>query len=214
MDQTDKERTMTYSKSFIMDWLAGIATGAINLHIDNMAVAESAIEMLQDVEDEEDEMGSLEQISPHFTLSELCYSSTAEAQDIENVPNDAETDQLDQLANKTLEKIRAICNGKPVMISSGFRCQELNTCIGGATNSAHLYGAAADITIPQFGSPLDVCNKLFPHLRELEIDQLIYETNSSGGAWVHVGRATGGAAPRHQAFSIIKGVTQNSPFPA
>lgn len=203
---------MSYSKEDVLVWLNIVADGSIRFIDDNVGLALTALELIESSEDENEDLGTLEQISPHFTLSELCYSETADAQDIENIPENDEIAQLDLLANKTLEKVRTICNGKPVMISSGFRCQELNACIGGATSSAHLHGAAADITVPQFGSPLDVCNAIYPHIKELEIDQLIYETNSSGGAWVHIGRSSEGM-PRYQSFSIIKGVTQSSPFP-
>jgi len=42
----------------------------------------------------------------------------------------------------------------------------LNAAVGGAANSAHLYGCAADFTIPAFGSVLDVCKAIEPHLAE------------------------------------------------
>lgn len=35
--------------------------------------------------------------------------------------------------------------GKPIWVSSGYRCTELNTLIGGVKNSHHLLGCAADI---------------------------------------------------------------------
>jgi uncharacterized protein YcbK (DUF882 family) len=38
--------------------------------------------------------------------------------------------------------------GKPVIINSGYRCPAHNKAIGGATNSQHLYGRAADIICP------------------------------------------------------------------
>jgi hypothetical protein len=204
---------MSYSKEEVLLWLSGIADGAIKLDLRNEEYALAAIDMIEgDADETDDDIETLEQLSPHFTLSELIYSATADARDIDNVPNDAEIDQLDLLANLTLEKVRTICDDKPVLISSGFRCKELNTCIGGASNSAHLFGAAADITIPQFGLPLDVCKALYPYLKELQIDQLIYETNQSGGAWVHIGRRPEGE-PRHEAFSIVQGATSQHPFP-
>jgi hypothetical protein len=124
-------------------------------------------------------------LSPHFTLSELTYSDTAVAYDIDNTPNAEETEQLSALANVTLEGIREICGNKPVTITSGFRCDEVNALIGGAANSAHKYGCAADFIIPEFGTPVEVCKAIEPHLQELGIDQLIHENDS----WIHVGRA-------------------------
>jgi uncharacterized protein YcbK (DUF882 family) len=34
----------------------------------------------------------------------------------------------------------------------------LNAAVGGASNSAHIYGRAADFTIPAIGSVSDVCH--------------------------------------------------------
>lgn len=38
--------------------------------------------------------------------------------------------------------------GKPLVITSGYRCKTHNKNVGGATNSQHLYGTAADVVIP------------------------------------------------------------------
>lgn len=46
-----------------------------------------------------------------------------------------------------LEQIRAHFGDKPVTINSGYRCPAHNADIGGATNSQHLYGTAADIVV-------------------------------------------------------------------
>lgn len=51
----------------------------------------------------------------------------------------------------------------PVVINSGYRCPEHNKKIGGAPNSRHTYGDAADITVK--GVPTEVvfnyCIKVF-----------------------------------------------------
>lgn len=39
--------------------------------------------------------------------------------------------------------------GQPLTITSGFRCIKHNAAVGGAKNSQHLYGTAADITAPK-----------------------------------------------------------------
>lgn len=67
-----------------------------------------------------------------------------------------------------------------VLISSGYRSPDLNAAVGSAGSSAHLYGCAADFTIPGFGSVEDVCHAIKPHLAEFGIRQLIDE--SGGGA--------------------------------
>lgn len=137
-------------------------------------------------------------LSEHFTLSELTHSDTANQYGISNVPDAAAAEQLSLLANKTLEGIRTLCGDKPVLISSGFRNYEVNALIGGAENSAHLYGCAADFTVPEFGDVTAVCHAIEPHLAELGIDQLIHENDS----WVHVGRVAAPAAPRCECLTI------------
>jgi len=150
-------------------------------------------------------------LTPHFTLAEMTYSQTAVNNGIANTPNAAEHAELTNTA-ELLEKIRAICGNAPVTVSSGFRNAEVNALVGGAPNSAHRWGGAADIEIPLVGDPLVVCWKIFPHMKDLAIDQLIYE--SGGGAyWVHVGRAAPGSPARCQAFSIVNGATVTQPFP-
>ena len=50
-----------------------------------------------------------------------------------------------ELVNK-LEKLR-ILYGKIIVVNSGYRCQEHNKAIGGASRSQHMLGNAADIVI-------------------------------------------------------------------
>lgn len=45
-----------------------------------------------------------------------------------------------------LQKIRDHF-GKPVVINSGYRCPYHNKRVGGASNSQHIYGKAADIVV-------------------------------------------------------------------
>jgi len=66
---------------------------------------------------------------------------------------------------EALEALRSAIGGKPIIVTSGYRCQEHNKMIGGAINSDHLYGWAADIVID--GVPSDVIAneaEKMPHL--------------------------------------------------
>jgi hypothetical protein len=143
-------------------------------------------------------------LSPHFTLSEFIASDTAAMNGIDNSPDEAALAELEKTAD-LMELIRAACLENPVLISSGYRCPALNSAVGGASNSAHLYGCAADFTVPGFGSVLDVCHAIEPYLAEWGVDQLIYEN----AAWVHVGRANPGAEPRYQCLTINSSGTFN-----
>ncbi len=46
-----------------------------------------------------------------------------------------------------LEQIRDRCGGRPIHILSGFRCPTHNAAVGGASESRHMHGDAADIRI-------------------------------------------------------------------
>jgi zinc D-Ala-D-Ala carboxypeptidase len=135
------------------------------------------------------------QLSPHFTLAEFTYSQTASREGIPNQPDAAALENLKRTAD-VMEKVRTICGSVPVQITSGYRGPQLNKAIGGATNSAHLYGLAADFIVPAFGDPLKVCQAIQPHLQELGVDQLIWEYQD----WTHLGLSSG--PPRYQCLTI------------
>ena len=82
-------------------------------------------------------------LSKNFSLEELIKSDTANECGIKNSPNSLELKNLTNLTTKILQPIRDAF-GKPIIISSGFRCVQLNKKVGGASNSDHLFGAAAD----------------------------------------------------------------------
>lgn len=46
-----------------------------------------------------------------------------------------------------LEALRARLGGRPVIVTSGYRCPAHNRAVGGARMSQHLYGNAADIIV-------------------------------------------------------------------
>jgi zinc D-Ala-D-Ala carboxypeptidase len=184
----------TYTEDQVLEWLGKIAEGwALSDMEDNEGLAQAAIVLIS----EPVVILPPGYLSPNFTIEELTYSDTAHAYGLDNTPNAAAAEQLSLLANNTLEKIRDICLGYPVCISSGYRGPEVNAMVGGAEGSAHLLGCAADFTIPEFGTPIEVCKAIEPFMVELEIDQLIHENDS----WVHVGRTASGA-PRHECLTI------------
>ena len=85
-------------------------------------------------------------LSPHFTLGELCKTKTG----IENVPNEAQVENLKRLC-RWLEQLRRRWNNlygegdDPIVINSGFRSPEVNKAVGGVATSNHLTGCAVDI---------------------------------------------------------------------
>ena len=125
----------------------------------------------------------MHKLTEHFTLEELTYSYTAKQYNIDNRPNKFQISELTRLCKNILEPIRQK-TGKPIIISSGYRCKELNDRIGGAKNSDHLYSCACDIkckgmTVKEL---FDIIVEMIKN-EEIEVRQLIDENDYS---WVHV----------------------------
>lgn len=122
-------------------------------------------------------------LTPHFSLAELTASNTAKARGIDNTPAPEHLDKL-ILTAELLERVRTLL-GCPVIVTSGYRCMQLNIAVGGVTSSDHARGQAADIVAPGFGTPYQVAKKLAPMVSQLGIGQLILE-GVKGKQWVHV----------------------------
>jgi zinc D-Ala-D-Ala carboxypeptidase len=135
------------------------------------------------------------QLTEHFSLEELIASELAARQGIDNTPGDGLLANLRVLA-RGLERVRTTLGGKPIHVNSGYRCAALNTAIGGASNSMHMQGLAADILCPQFGPPLSVCRAILAG--GLETDQIIHEF----GRWCHVAFAAPGTPARRELLTI------------
>ena len=83
-------------------------------------------------------------LSKNFSLSEFERSETAERLGIDNsIPNEAQLN-LRTLCVKVLQPLRDLY-GKPLTISSGYRCEELNRAVGGVPTSQHRLGEASDV---------------------------------------------------------------------
>lgn len=120
-------------------------------------------------------------LSKNFDSNEFIYSVTAQANRINNAPSIEVMNNLKALCENVLQPLRDYLNS-PVKITSGYRCKELNTKVGGKSNSQHLTGNAADLITP-YKNLKDVFNYI---KNNLVYDQLLYEYNSIGDIWVHV----------------------------
>jgi len=122
-------------------------------------------------------------LSPHFSLEEMIKSQAGDRAGIDNMPSAAHREALRALCVHVLEPIRERFG--PVMVTSGYRCVALNRSMGGAPNSQHMDGEAADIEVPGM-SNADLARWIEKHL---EYDQLILECYKPGipsSGWVHV----------------------------
>lgn len=128
----------------------------------------------------------------YFTINELCYSATAQANGINNTPNATQRNALTALVDTVLDPLRRAW-GKPILVNSGYRCPALNKLLPNASpTSQHMRGEAADITT---GSP-ETNRQLYDLAISLHlpIDQLIGER---GYTWLHISHKASGYN-RHQ----------------
>ena len=144
------------------------------------------------------------QLTDNFSLEELIASEVASRSGIDNRPPQDLIPNLLTLA-KGLEQVRAALRGLPVHVNSGYRCAALNAAVGGAKNSMHVRGLAADILCPQFGTPLQVCRAIVA--AGIPTDQIIHEF----GHWCHVSFPAAGAAARNELLTIASSAAGYQP---
>ena len=132
-------------------------------------------------------------LTPHITLEEMTASETAARRGINNIPTDPVILSNLKKTAELLEEVRTLLGSRPIIISSGYRCLELNTAIGSKPTSAHVQGQAADFTCPGYGTPYKVCQAIISS--NIQFDQLIYELAS----WVHIAWS---ASNRRQILTI------------
>lgn len=124
-------------------------------------------------------------LSEHFTYRELTYSSTSNKHNIDNNPNEKQTQNLIRLCQTVLEPIR-IKYGKAITVTSGFRNPILNRLVGGANNSQHKEGEAADIKCDNNAKLFYLIKEMIER-KEIEVGQLIWEKgDNKNPQWIHI----------------------------
>lgn len=115
-------------------------------------------------------------ISTNFTLDEVSHSDYAVLHKIDNTMPDIYFSNAQNLAKYVLEPVR-MHFGQPFSPESWFRCERVNSGVGGSKTSDHMIGAAADIVVPKVS-----LMALAAYIRDnLQFDQIILENS-----WVHV----------------------------
>lgn len=126
--------------------------------------------------------GVVTQLTAHFTLEELTASNTAKRLKIDNTPSNEVRANLARLAG-ALEVVRALGGDKPLVIHSGYRSPALNAKVGGAKNSYHMKGLAADFDAP-FGMTHDELQKKIAS-SGIPFDLVLEEKARDGAHWLH-----------------------------
>lgn len=118
-------------------------------------------------------------LSDHFTLWEFLYSDTAVKHGLMGKQLEISSEHvynLKRLCDNVLEPLRLKFG--VVVVTSGYRCKELNRIVGSSPTSQHTVGEAADVTVSKGN------REAFEWLaKNVVFDQLIDEYNFS---WVHV----------------------------
>ncbi|MBG1265660.1 peptidase M15 [Nostoc sp. WHI] len=120
-------------------------------------------------------------LSTNFKLWEFVISPTADLLRVDNTPTPGEIRNLERLCQQILQPARDALG--PLKINSGFRSEELNKAVGGANNSAHRQGLAADVV------PLNVGTKQLAKWvnDNCEFDQIILEFGTlDNPRWIHL----------------------------
>jgi len=124
------------------------------------------------------------QLSKHFKLEEFTKSMTATRKGINNEPGSGDIKNLENLCYEILEPLRAKF-GKPIIITSGYRSEELCEAIGSKKTSQHSKGQAADLEIASIPN-IQIAYWL---KNNVDFDQLIlefYSKDDPSAGWVHV----------------------------
>ena len=130
-------------------------------------------------------------LSEHFTLGELCKTSYHTTDG--NIPSHVAIENLKNICEGWLEDLRYSYNALygdggdiPIIISSGYRSEEVNRKCGGAKGSNHLTGCAVDIKcygpeqmIRMAGILLDIADGT-----KRDFDELIQEKRGTT-YWIH-----------------------------
>jgi uncharacterized protein YcbK (DUF882 family) len=147
----------------------------------------------------EADMNKKAKLSEHFTLGELCKTSYHTADG--NIPSRVAIENLKNICENWLEDLRYSQNTLygdrsqesgdsrndiPIIISSGYRSEEVNRLCGGAKGSNHLIGCAVDIKcygpeqmIRMAGILLDISDGT-----KRDFDELIQEKRGTT-YWIH-----------------------------
>ena len=146
----------------------------------------------------------------YFTIEELTYSQTAVKKGIRNETTPEVEQNLIALVCVVLDPAREKW-GKPIHVSSGYRCPELNKAVGGVPTSQHLKGEAADITAGSRRENAELGRLI---VKSGCFDQVIFEQSNRECTecdWIHVSWKRVGTN-RRNVLRLVKGSKKYEPI--
>lgn len=121
----------------------------------------------------------------HFSFQEFERSETAYRHGIDNTAPEGARRNIAVLVDRVLDPLREAW-GKPIYVTSGYRCPRLNAAVGGVANSNHMKGLAADIRATgKYQIDREGNRRLYDLARSLRlpVKELLWE---KGGSWIHI----------------------------
>jgi len=136
-------------------------------------------------------------------VSNFYRSSTASEKGLSNVPEKGSIQESNsKYSQGILNNMQQKVFGGKMVLTSGFRSQEVNMAVGGKVQSDHQQGLAADIQVPGM-SPMQVAQKVASS--GVPFDKLIVEPS-----WVHVSFPKQGQKPKYHVFSMDKQISSKA----
>ena len=132
-------------------------------------------------------------MSKYFSPFEFIKSDTAKKLGINNEPDEEKTNnilQLIKIMDIFRERWTEYCEenhlGNPaIVITSGYRSEELNKAVGGSKTSAHRLGYACDFKAKN-GLNKELFEVVVDTLKCIEFEELIWEKGDKyNPAWIH-----------------------------
>ena len=138
-------------------------------------------------------------LSQHYTLGEMTKTGTG----IPNIPSRVSIENLRNICENWLEEMRYDYNTlyclkpgedyetsqsvEPVIITSGFRSEDVNRAVGGSPSSNHLTGCAVDIRCAGFEQAVRYATILLDIADDTrqDYDELFIERKKGGRYWLH-----------------------------
>ncbi len=142
----------------------------------------------------------MEQFTKNFSYDELIASATAKRLGLDNTPTPEEKERLRQLAEDILQPIRDAWRA-PIVVTSGFRSEEVNKAVGGVKTSQHRLGEAADIKVGGKDRNKKLFNLIYKLIStgKIKVGQLIDEYSYS---WIHVSLPRTNGKPNNQILHL------------
>ena len=138
-------------------------------------------------------------LSPHFSYEEMTRSAWADANGVENQPDELQLACMINLCWKLGEPLREIFSR--AVIRSGFRTAEVNEGVHDVGASKHLSGEAVDIAI---SSPAQGREYFMFISKNIDFDQLLFEYNREDEVWLHCSVCLDPAQNRHMAIFNLR----------